>query len=320
MPRRSSSTPRKKLPPPTTTATWMPCCTTCAIWRANSWTTSGSTPIAPPPNTSPDSLRTTRRARGPPEPPGRASGAVRYSSATVWAIAPPECVATNLSRSGPSRGTGPGSGYASGEARTGTARPPPRCDASGLAHLEPDEPAHGDPDLLEDLLHGLLLVLHRGLLEQDEVLEERADAALDDLRQRGLRLALLAGGLLGDAALGGDHVGGYLVAVQVLRAHRGDLHRHPARVGVARLVALAGVLDQHAHRGRQVGRLAVQVDRDRRGPVEDGEPVHHDLLADLGGELLDGRRDGTPGGQLRGEQRVDVGRLRGGRVLDQRLG
>src|SRR5437016_3087689 len=163
MPRRSSSTPRKKLPPPTTTATWMPCCTTCAIWRASSWTTSGSTPIAPPPNTSPDSFSTTRRARGPPVPPGRASEAVRISSATVWPIAPPECVATNLSRSRSSRGTGRLGGYASGEVRTVPARPPPRCCASGLAHFEPDEPAHGDPGLLEDLLHGLLLVLYRGL-------------------------------------------------------------------------------------------------------------------------------------------------------------
>src|SRR5207244_3392437 len=81
------------------------------------------------------------------------------------------------------------------------------------------------------LLHGLLLVLHRRLLDQDEVLEEGADTTLDNLGQGRFRLALFASGLLGDAALRLDDLGRYLVAGQVLGAHRGDLHGYGAPVG-----------------------------------------------------------------------------------------
>src|SRR3981189_3139948 len=66
MPRSCSSAPRKKLPPPTTTATCKPRRTTVAICRARPCTTSGSTPILPPPKASPDNLSTTRRARTDP--------------------------------------------------------------------------------------------------------------------------------------------------------------------------------------------------------------------------------------------------------------
>ena len=79
--------------------------------------------------------------------------------------------------------------------------------------------------------------------------------ALDDLGERLLGLALLARGRLGDLALLGDDVGGDLVAGEVLRAHRGDLHgRAAGGVGVA-----AVVLDEHADRGRQVRRTPVHV-------------------------------------------------------------
>src|SRR5947208_13461074 len=61
MPRWLSSAPRKKLPPPTTMATCVPPATTSAISSARACATSGSTPILPPPNTSPDSLSSTRR-------------------------------------------------------------------------------------------------------------------------------------------------------------------------------------------------------------------------------------------------------------------
>src|SRR5579859_89920 len=311
MPRFSSSAPRKKLPPPTTAATWTPRRTTWAICREISWTTSGSTPIAPPPKTSPDSLRTTRRGRGPV--PTRAGTA--NSSATVSTIAPP-CVGTNLSRPRPLVVPG----YASGEARTGTpARRPPRRVDLGLPHFEVDEPAHRDPGLLEDLGHGLLLVLYGRLLDQDEVLEEAVDPTVDDPRQGGLGLALLARGLLGDAPLGGDHVLGYLVAGEVLRAHRRDLHRDAPGLVVGGLVGLALVLHQDTDRGRQVGALAVQVHRDGGTVAEHREAVEHDLLTDLGGVLLHGLPDRTPGGQLAAQQRLEVGRPGRGRVLDQGL-
>src|SRR2546423_342610 len=189
-----------------------------------------------------------------------------------------------------------------------------------LPHFEPDEPAHRDPGFLEDLRDGLLLVLYRSLFDQDEVLEEAADPTLDDLWQGGIGLALLAGGLLGDPPLGGDHVLGYLVAAQVLRPHRGHLHGHAPGVRVAGLVRLARILHQDADRRRQVSALAVQVHRDRRPAVEDREPVDHDLLADLRGELLHDLPDGTPGGQLGVQQRVEVGRRGTGDVVDQGLG
>src|ERR1700754_5138525 len=235
MPRFWSSAPRKKLPPPTTTATWTPRRTTDAIWRATAWTTSGSTPTMPPPNTSPDSLRTTRR--GLPGGGAVGSSAPHVESPATSVIRPP-FVATpwHLVR---------------GASWSVLPRPPPAPPAvaapprlgrgatpgSGLADLEADEPRHVDAGLAENLLDALLVVGDRRLLQQHEVLEERVGASVDDLRQRGLRLAFLASGLLGDPALGLDDLGRHLVAGEVLRTHRGDLHRHPTRVGVAGLVA-----------------------------------------------------------------------------------
>src|SRR5262245_25018703 len=263
MPCRCSSAPRKKLPPPMTAATCMPLHTTAAIWRAIDWTTSGSTPTAPPPKTSPDSFSTTRRARGPPRSEYASTSAmfvvIRTSFDQLY----------GYGKRGPRR-----SWY-------GHRRPPPSltCGRSGLAHLEADEPVYGHPRLVENLLDGLLLVGDRRLLQQHEVLEEGVDPALDDLRQRPLGLALLAGGLLGDAPLGLDHVGRNLVAGQVLRPHRGDLHGDATGVVGTRLVVLAGPLDGDAHLRGQVRALAVQVHGDVA--VEDGEPVEHQLLADL---------------------------------------
>src|SRR3954451_18548718 len=60
MPRCWSSAPRKKLPPPMTTATSTPPRTASAICLAMPATTAGSSPMLPPPNTSPESLRRTR--------------------------------------------------------------------------------------------------------------------------------------------------------------------------------------------------------------------------------------------------------------------
>ena len=59
----------------------------------------------------------------------------------------------------------------------------------------------------------------------DALLEEAVDAALDDLRQGGLGLALLAGGGLGDAALVLDRLGRDVLAGEVLRGERGDVLR-----------------------------------------------------------------------------------------------
>src|SRR3954469_16587101 len=92
--------------------------------------------------------------------------------------------------------------------------------ASGLADLEPREPGHRDAGLLEHLGDSLLRLAHRRLLEQHDVFEEALDAPFDDLRQRLLRLALLASGRLGDLALLGHRLDGDVVAAEVLRRRR----------------------------------------------------------------------------------------------------
>src|SRR5262249_10924349 len=75
-----------------------------------------------------------------------------------------------------------------------------RVEASaGLAHLEPGERTHGDSVLGQNLLDGLLRVLDECLLGEHDVLEECTQPALDDLADRLLGLAFLAGHLLRDA-------------------------------------------------------------------------------------------------------------------------
>src|SRR5690606_9699727 len=264
MPCCCSSAPRKKLPPPTTTATWTPPRTTVTICRAIDRTTSGSTPSWPPPNTSPESFSTTRRKGpigvgatipflhssaavcviDPPRrcrpvlgnPPcrpvpvrsaraGRSTGAcserrpgsvcVPWSALATTRLLRIECYF--LSRS---------AGVVAGRSRR------PACGHAGrreprsgvLADLEPDEVRDGQPRLGDHLGDRLLRLHHRGLLHQDPVLEEGVHPPLDDLRQGGLRLAFLPGGLLRDPPLRLDHVRGHVLPAQVARPHRGDLH------------------------------------------------------------------------------------------------
>src|SRR5487761_1364162 len=94
---------------------------------------------------------------------------------------------------------------------------------SGLADLEPGEATDGHAVALENLGHDPLRLLHERLLGEHDVLEEGANPALDDLGDRLLGLALLAGDLLRDPALPLGHVGRHLVAGDVLRTHRRDL-------------------------------------------------------------------------------------------------
>src|SRR5690606_8106374 len=91
------------------------------------------------------------------------------------------------------------------------------------ADLDAAEALQGDTGLVQDLLDGLLVVQRVRLAEQRGVLEEAVEATLDDLRQGGLGLALGAGGLLGDAALGLDHVGRHVLLGEVLRREGGDV-------------------------------------------------------------------------------------------------
>src|SRR3712207_2037803 len=89
----------------------------------------------------------------------------------------------------------------------------------------------GHAGLGEDLPDRLLAVGDRRLVEERDLLEEAVEPALDDLRQRALGLALLARGRLGDLPLLGDDVLGDLVAGDVRRTHRGDLHGGAASGG-----------------------------------------------------------------------------------------
>src|SRR6476646_8500781 len=73
--------------------------------------------------------------------------------------------------------------------------------ASGLADLEPGEAGDGDAATGQDLLDRGLRVLHERLLGEHDVLEVGVQPAVHDPPDGLLRLALVAGDLLGDAAL-----------------------------------------------------------------------------------------------------------------------
>src|ERR1700761_2992805 len=92
-----------------------------------------------------------------------------------------------------------------------------------LPDLEPGETSHGHAVVREHLLDRLLLLLDERLLDQHHVLVEGVDPAVDDLGDRLLGLALLAGDLLRDPALLLHYVGRDLVPGGVLRAHGRDL-------------------------------------------------------------------------------------------------
>src|SRR5215510_13847832 len=179
-------------------------------------------------------------------------------------------------------------------------RPPPRGPAeagrrrveasAGLAHLEPGERTHGDSVLGQNLLDGLLRVLVECLLGEHDVLEECTQPALDDLADRLLGLAFLAGHLLRDAPLVLDHVGGHLVAGDILRPHRrnllGDI--------LARLLGRHVQLDEHSQ-GRWQGTVGPVQVAGHIAALEQGIPAELQLLLERGSRLLDellGRRAG----------------------------
>src|SRR5690606_33944674 len=69
------------------------------------------------------------------------------------------------------------------------------------ADLEPREAGDGQTRILRDVADDELVVARVVLLKKRDLLEERAEATLDDLREGGIRLALLAADLLDDATL-----------------------------------------------------------------------------------------------------------------------
>src|ERR1700750_2648417 len=265
MPRSARAAPRNMLPPPTTAATCPPSFTAAMISAARWATTSGEMPRGSvPANSPPDSFSTTRRQLGWSTPAGPDSG-IRPFLVVCLVLAWP---------------------------------------CSGLADLEPGEAGDGDAVLRQDLLDRGVLVLHERLLGEHDVLEVGVQPAVHDLADGLLRLALVTGDLLGDAALLLHHVGRDLVPRGVERTHRGHL--------LGQVLGHLGVvlveLDEHAQ-GRRQGRVAaVQVAR-HVAALEPGEPAELQLLLQARAGLVDQLLDGGARAGLGGQQGQPVGDL-----------
>src|ERR1035438_2770813 len=284
MPRSAICLPRNMLPPPTTAASSTPSATTAAISLARWKTTSGEMPSgSSPEKASPESFTTTRFQRrcafGPSGSGYAAASAVACPVPAARTAAPASCVAL------PSTGCSPSAPLTSWLPL-----------ASGLADLDPREREDGNPLIGEQLLEGLLRLPDEWLLGQHHVLEERVEAALDDLGDRLLRLALVPGDLLHDAALVLDHVRGHLVTDQVLRPHRGHLVRHV----LGRLGRRPVPPGDHAHGRRQLRVGLVQVGG-YVAAFEQRVPAQLQLLLEGDAGLLDVLLHGGAGPDLQRE-------------------
>ena len=97
------------------------------------------------------------------------------------------------------------------------------------ADLEACETAHGETRLLQHLTHGQLVVTGVVLVQQSNLLEEGAEAALHNLRQRSFGLSFVAADFLDEGALLVDHVSGNLVTRDVLGVGEGDVLSYAPR-------------------------------------------------------------------------------------------
>src|SRR6266516_358766 len=179
---------------------------------------------------------------------------------------------------------------------------PRRGIPSGLAHLEAGERPHGDALLGQDLLDRLLRILHECLLGEHYVLEERAQPALDNLADRLLGLAFIAGDLLRDAPLVLDHIAGYLVTGHVLRPHR----RYLLRDVLARLLRRRVQLDEHAH-GRRQGTVGLVQVAGHIAALEQGVAAEFQVLLERGSRFLDELLSRRAGADLHPQQGQPVG-------------
>src|SRR5699024_3572644 len=134
-----------------------------------------------------------------------------------------------------------------------------------------------------DLLDGLLGLGDGRLLQQDDVLEVALQAALDDVRQSLLRLALLTSGSLGDLALLGDGLGRDVIGGEEAGLQSGDLHG--GRAGS--LLVFALVSNEHADCRRSVSGALVQVDSNLAALYADCS-LQLKLVAVLVGEMPPG--------------------------------
>src|SRR5262249_23397705 len=258
MPLSASSRPRNMFPPPTTAATWTPSLTTATISRAMRCTPVGERPGGPPPGKpSPASLP-------PPRRHGLCTRSVAAAGSAAVAVPPPSAAARPLLVvAAPSLTAEPVARAAPSplSALLSTRRPPPlvlfpgKCPSACLADLEARERLNRGALLAEHLLDRLLGILDERLLDERDILEERAQPALGAFGPGRPRLALLPGDLLRVPALVPADVGRYLVAGHVLRAHRRDL----LGAVLARLLVRRLQLNQHAHGRRQRAVGPVQV-------------------------------------------------------------
>src|SRR6266700_150575 len=183
-------------------------------------------------------------------------------------------------------------------ARALVAASPFGCSLRLLPNLVPGEAAQHEPLTdpvgvrVQQLLDRLVLIPDEGLVQQDDLLVEVLQLALDDPLDDVVRLAL---GLRGvDLALALEDLARDVVAADVGGVRGGDVHRdvtsQPAElVGHGDEVGLAVQLDEHAELGRQVGVGLVQVGLDDalagRAARALGDPGLAGLAQDLLGPL-----------------------------------
>src|SRR5580658_719751 len=311
MPRCDKTAPRNMFPPPTTAATWMPSRAAAETSLAMCTTASGEIPSgSPPAKASPESFSTTRCQLGWASPGMEVAAAAAHSAApasSAGAVPPATAV--------PSAGVLSPAGVL--PSCTGRILPWPglaaRWSSAGsasLPDLEPGKRLHAGTVLRQQLADRLLLVPDRRLLDEHDVLQERVHAAFHDLADGSLRLALLAGHLLGDPALILDDVRRHLVAGDVARPHRGDLVRYVlGHVSGSRVE-----LDQHTEGRRQRGVGLVQV-TGYVAALEPGKPADLYLLLERGTGLLDELLGGLAGPDLQAEHAQPVRGVRGQRRL-----
>ena len=152
-------------------------------------------------------------------------------------------------------------------------------------------------DLGHERAHGDVGVLHEGLLQQRDLLEELVQAAFGDLRLDGLGLAGLGGLRHVDALLVLDDVGRHVLARDPAGGRGGDVHGDVAgeRGDTGRGLVRAGDLHEHADAAD-----AVDVAADDGGPDElvalEARDAH--VLAELGDHLAERLLDGQRGLRL----------------------
>src|SRR6266508_6274360 len=163
-----------------------------------------------------------------------------------------------------------------------------------FADLDPDEPSDGCllAELAQQLADRRLRLADERLLDENVRLVEAVQAAFDDLGDGLLGLPFVAGELLEHGSRLVHHVGGDIVARDVLGRCRRDMERDVVRdlpgLRVGRVDPAD--LDEHADVPAIALHVLVAVD-DAVSALVAGDPTELDVLADLGAELLDGLAD-----------------------------